>query len=161
MQDPLRPHKQAALARCLLHHLTHPLHLFNLQVKIHPTSRCEKVAVYHSTWDIEVDERGVEFGSHIGTLELSLSLVVTGTMVANRSEAAGPVQGRARAGRGGAQCLGWGRVHAFAGGSGGRRTRIRGAKNHVTKSTINNYIINNYCRIEFKMSVINYAKLQI
>jgi len=25
MRDPLRPHKQAAPARCLLHHLTHPL----------------------------------------------------------------------------------------------------------------------------------------
>ncbi|XP_035822173.1 uncharacterized protein [Zea mays] len=117
MRDPLRPHKQAAPTHCLLHHLTHPLHLFNLQVKIHPTSRCEKVAVYHSTWDLEVDERGVELGSHIGTLELSLSLVVTGTVAANRSEAAGPVQGHARAGQGGAQCLGWGRVHAFAGGA--------------------------------------------
>nr|ACN28212.1 unknown [Zea mays] len=82
MRDPLRPHKQAAPTHCLLHHLTHPLHLFN-----------------------------------IGTLELSLSLVVTGTVAANRSEAAGPVQGHARAGQGGAQCLGWGRVHAFAGGA--------------------------------------------
>jgi hypothetical protein len=91
MRDPLRPHKRATPACYLLHHLTHPLHLFNLQVKIHPTSRCEKVVVYHSTWDLEVDERGVEIRSHIGTLELSLSLVVTGTVAANRSEAVGSV----------------------------------------------------------------------
>jgi hypothetical protein len=84
------------------------------ELSCHPK---EKVVVYHSTWDLEVDERGVELGSHIGTLELSLSLVVTGNMVANRSEAAGPVQGRARAGRGRAQCLGWGRVHTFVGGA--------------------------------------------
>jgi len=88
MRDPLRQHKQAAPARRLLRPLPHPLHVFNLQVKIHPTSRGVEAAACRSTWNLEVDERGVELGARAGTLEPSLGLVVES--VERAAERAGP-----------------------------------------------------------------------
>lgn len=88
MRGPLRPHKQAAPARRLLQPLPHPLHVFNLQVKIHPASRGGKEAACRSTCDLEVNERGIELGAGVGTLEPSLGLVVES--VERAAERAGP-----------------------------------------------------------------------
>ena len=88
MRDPLRPHKQAAPARRLLHPPPHPLQELNPpHVKLHPTSPAQ-AAASSSTWDLEVDERGVELGARVGVLEPARGVVVES--VERAAERAGP-----------------------------------------------------------------------